>query len=75
MYNEKMTESFMDMAGRMSQELERVESGLQTALRMLEDINNTPYTGDYETDYNRNSEINDFIKEHKNMFLNHQRCI
>lgn len=65
MENERMTEAFMDMAGRVSQELERVEGLLQTALRMLDDLNNRPYTGDYETDYNRNAEINDFIQEHK----------
>jgi len=59
-----MTEAFMDMAGRVSMELERVEGLLQTSLRMLDDLNNRPYTGDYETDYNRNAEINDFIKEH-----------
>lgn len=64
-HQDKIIEGFMDMAGRMAQQVEETEALFQTALRMLDDLNSRPYTGDYETDYNRNSEVNDFIQQYK----------
>jgi hypothetical protein len=64
-YNEKMTEGFMDMAGRMAQEYDTLFGLFQTSIRILQDLNNNPSLGDYESDYNRNQEIVDFISQYK----------
>lgn len=64
-YQEKMTEGFMDMAGRMVQHIEQTEALFQNALLMLEDLNNRPYTDDYEHDYNRNQDVQAFISQYK----------
>lgn len=64
-YQEKMTEGFMDTAGRMVQHIEQTEVLFQNTLLMLEDLNNRPYTDDYDHDYNRNQDVQAFISQYK----------
>lgn len=63
-YDQNMAESFMDMAGRLSQDYDRLHGILQTSLRMLKDLNERPNLEDYQDSYNRHYEVQDFIKEH-----------